>query len=410
MERMKAGQKTFKKQLAVMGMEMADLSTSKVPKVEADPEERQNATEDDVDSVEEDENADDKVFFEIIEPELTTGEGNQIARFAEDYEAGVNEGIDDLQTFLELDSGDFARLKLCTKVIKFIQRVQKEFYDDPVLEERLEECDEDVLDEVPSAVEEPDETQYEETTPDGSNDYRGIVLQTIIDVNVIFKRTSNGREIIELLKEGLKPNDSCMSAIKRILCDYLKSAFGLRPSAYHKNLLAKSLVHTYPALSSTTLDVPQALWFHPNGRGKHRHSGRLHYHMEYLARTSGNRIINRRKLQVEEIKIEENDSGICSAQDIDLDAVTQELKFLCPGPNTKLRAEELWHLTFHERQDLRLKKTFFTYLETYPVATAFNGCMILLEFRTMHPNAPDFTKKLICNQNLYRAIASSSNT
>ncbi|XP_062550353.1 uncharacterized protein LOC134215118 [Armigeres subalbatus] len=179
----------------------------------------------------------------------------------------------------------------------------------------------------------------------------------IIDVNVIFKRTPNGREVIELLKEGLKPNDSCMSAIKRILCDYLKSAFGLRPSAYHKNLLAKSLAHTYPALSSTTLDVPQALWFHPNGRGEHRHSGRLHYHMEYLARTSGNRIINRRKLQVEEIKIEENDSGICSAQDIDLDAV------------------------------------------------------ILLEFRTMHPNAPDFSKNsMICNQNYYRAIASSSNT
>ncbi|XP_065082745.1 uncharacterized protein LOC135705098 [Ochlerotatus camptorhynchus] len=309
----------------------------------------------------------------------------------------LDEGIDDLQTFMELDNNDFARLKLRTKVIKLIQRIQKELYDDTVIEERLEEYHEgdDHQEKYKDMTTEETES-HEEDTLEGFNEYRGMILETVIDINLIFKRTPNGKAIMELLNEGQKPSDNCMSAIKRILCDYLKSVYGFRPSAYHKNLLAQSLVHTYPALSSSTPDVPQALWFHPNGRGKHRHSGRLHYHMEYLARTSGDRVINRRKLQAEEINVGgEVDVGPANPeQEVDMEAVTREFKFLCPGPNTKLRAEELWHLTFNEREDLRQKRTFYTYLEIYPVATAFNGSMISLEFHMMYPNAPDFQEKL----------------
>lgn len=88
-----------------------------------------------------------------------------------------------------------------------------------------------------------------------------------------------------------------------------------RPSAYHKNILAQSLVKSYPAMSSSTPDVPQSLWFHPNGRGKHRHCGRLHYHMEYLARSSGERVINRTKLQPEETS---------SGKDVDIDPNSSE--------------------------------------------------------------------------------------
>lgn len=71
--------------------------------------------------------------------------------------------------------------------------------------------------------------------------------------------------------------------------------YNRHPTSYHKNLLAVSLVTSYPALASTTRDVPQALWFHPHGRGKHRHAGRIHYHMEYLSRKSDKRLINRPK-------------------------------------------------------------------------------------------------------------------
>ena len=82
-----------------------------------------------------------------------------------------------------------------------------------------------------------------------------------------------------------------------------------RPSAFHKNLLAQSLVRSYPALKSSNPDVPQALWFHPNARGKNHHSGRLHYHMEYLARKSGIRIVNRSKTQADETNGAEEAGG-----------------------------------------------------------------------------------------------------
>lgn len=73
-----------------------------------------------------------------------------------------------------------------------------------------------------------------------------------------------------------------------------------RPSAFQKNLVALSLVQTYPILRSSNGNVPQALWFHQHARGQHRHSGRLHYHLEYLVRKSSDRKIVRNKQAIED--------------------------------------------------------------------------------------------------------------
>lgn len=54
-------------------------------------------------------------------------------------------------------------------------------------------------------------------------------------------------------------------------------------------------METYPILRSSNANVPQALWFHQHARGPHRHSGRLHYHLEYLIRKSTDRKIVRSK-------------------------------------------------------------------------------------------------------------------
>ncbi|KXJ76534.1 hypothetical protein RP20_CCG009478 [Aedes albopictus] len=115
----------------------------------------------------------------------------------------------------------------------------------------------------------------------------------IIDIDTIFTQTVSGNQIVEILKEETSPNDKLLNKINRQLCDFLTSNYGLHPSSFHKNLLAQSLVNSYPILASTTPDVPQALWFHPHGRGKYRHAGRIHYHMEYLSRRSGKRVVNR---------------------------------------------------------------------------------------------------------------------
>lgn len=92
----------------------------------------------------------------------------------------MDEGIDDLQTFMELDNNDFARLKLRTKVIKLIQRMQKELYDDTVIEERLEEYHEgdDHQEKYKDMTTEETES-HEEDTLEGFNEYRGMILETV---------------------------------------------------------------------------------------------------------------------------------------------------------------------------------------------------------------------------------------
>lgn len=87
-----------------------------------------------------------------------------------------------------------------------------------------------------------------------------------------------------------------------------------RPSNFHKNQIALSLVRSYPALAADSSEMPQvschqdwmlfrglwcpflyisckqALWYHPHARGINRHAGRIHYRMEYLARQSDQRV------------------------------------------------------------------------------------------------------------------------
>lgn len=82
----------------------------------------------------------------------------------------MEEGVDDLQTFMELDNNDFDRLKLRTKVIKLIQRLQKELYNDPI-EERLEDTTEDQVEDVG--------TDEAENSLNGSSNYQGITLDSV---------------------------------------------------------------------------------------------------------------------------------------------------------------------------------------------------------------------------------------
>ncbi|XP_062714475.1 uncharacterized protein LOC115253595 [Aedes albopictus] len=192
----------------------------------------------------------------------------------------ANEGITDIETFLELNDQDFIRLRLKTKLIKTIQKIQKQYLNDHIIEELEEEKD-------------PLSTSDVAPGTSGVNPYHGIVLEEIIDIDTIFTQTVSGNQIVEILKEETSPNDKLLNKINRQLCDFLTSNYGLHPSSFHKNLLAQSLVNSYPILASITPDVPQALWFHPHGRGKHRHAGRIHYHMEYLSRRSGKRVVNR---------------------------------------------------------------------------------------------------------------------
>ncbi|XP_058452285.1 uncharacterized protein LOC131430963 isoform X2 [Malaya genurostris] len=291
---------------------------------------------------------------------------------------------------MELNEADFVRLRLKTKIIKSIQRIQKELKSNSIVEE-LE------INKQISDFEEKEQTGNTESDGDnGTNSidepYRDIFLEEEINIDKIFKRTRAGKDIIEILKEGAKPSDGCLKSINNILCEFLKSTYGLRPSSYHKNMLAMSLVKSYPVLASSNDSVPQALWFHPHARGLNKHSGRLHYHMEYLVRKSNERLIHRKK----KVSTSENVDLTCminTASEDQIEQMRSELKFICPEPATKERVEELWMATFQDRQNIRKTDNLLSYLKDYPAASAFNGKLITTEFGLLNPGCLNFGEK-----------------
>ncbi|XP_062553703.1 uncharacterized protein LOC134218586 [Armigeres subalbatus] len=189
------------------------------------------------------------------------------------------EEIDNMDTFLSLNENDFLRLKMTTKMIKIIQKIQKEQNPEEWIVEEVE---------VSPTKSRNDNIDDPAQKFDPDNPYKGISLDNVIDIDNIFARTTEGITIMELLKEGSRPRESIFKKINDILCDCLKSVYGCRPNRFYKDQIAISLVTSYPILAAKDTNVSQALWFHAHARGPNRHAGRIHYRMEYLARTSGN--------------------------------------------------------------------------------------------------------------------------
>lgn len=65
-----------------------------------------------------------------------------------------SEGIDDVNIFLDLDNQDFVRLRLRTKTIKCIQRMQKEIRNAPEVEELVD----DSMDELYTSAQSDEQT------------------------------------------------------------------------------------------------------------------------------------------------------------------------------------------------------------------------------------------------------------
>lgn len=79
---------------------------------------------------------------------------------------------------MELDNNDFARLKLSTKMVKIIQRIQKQCSDDFITEERLE--DSEPFNEDYVEIEDYNDTQQQE------NVYRFISLDKVTPLCKIY--------------------------------------------------------------------------------------------------------------------------------------------------------------------------------------------------------------------------------
>ncbi|XP_058445906.1 uncharacterized protein LOC131427042 [Malaya genurostris] len=300
------------------------------------------------------------------------------------------EEIDDLETFLTLNERDFIRLQLTTKMIKWIEKLQLEYKKNDYLEHESEEWIQENLCMSESHISDI-ETINQNWSVD--NPYSGINLEEINNIDRIFERTQEGSAIMEALKENYRPKETFIKRINSLLCECLKSLHGCRPNNFYKIQIAISLVKSYPALASPT-DVPQALWFHAHARGLNHHAGRIHYHMEYLARKSEDRVIKRRRIEeyppssdVSFIPMNENTSDDCIQQ------AMLELKFIVPSQQNKNRIIELWNISFQNRQQSRELKHSFECIDDFPVLTAYNGELITLDFLKIRPQATSFSEK-----------------
>ncbi|XP_065077146.1 uncharacterized protein LOC135700554 [Ochlerotatus camptorhynchus] len=221
--------------------------------------------------------------------------------------------------------------------------------------------------------------------------------------------TENGLAIMEVLKEQTKPKETMIKQICNILCDCLKALYGCRPSNFYKNQIAVSLVRSYPTLAANSSDTPQALWFHPHARGTNRHAGRIHYRMEYLARTSVDRASKRhpRIVKSQEAVHESN-----LETEINLVEAEGELRFIVPNQQTKSHVIDLWNKTFERRQKYRFEENFFSFAKDCLVITAYDGDLIRIDFQKLKPTAKPFMenwntvepKVIMNNRELYMEL------
>ncbi|XP_055526615.1 uncharacterized protein LOC129719171 [Wyeomyia smithii] len=196
---------------------------------------------------------------------------------------------------------------------------------------------------------------------------------------------------MDLLLEGKKPDGKMLSQITHVLCDCLLAVYGERPSTDHKEMIAKSLVKTYPILGSTVSEQPYALWFHRHGRGSGRHAGKIHYRMERLAKLSSTRVFHRHRNKdgLQELyEIEHLDEDV----EVNIDDLVKELKFSVPTDQTKGYIISLWRRTAKFRQDLRKEGTLLMFMTDFPVASAFCGLLISEDYQLMKPGASAFVE------------------
>ncbi|XP_055542588.1 uncharacterized protein LOC129728197 [Wyeomyia smithii] len=251
-------------------------------------------------------------------------------------------------------------------MIKIIEKIQSQFIEQlpqpSTDEEWIQEQEMDVV-----------ETQ---NMWDTEQPYRGISLEEIIEIDRVFERTADGVAIMEVLRENKRLDGSFIRRIGTLLCDCLQALYGCRPNNFHKNQIAVSLVQSYPALAATS-EVPQGLWFHAHARGLNRHAGRLYYRMEYLARKSEDRVFKRRRLN--ELPSCGNISITPSSvefNEIELEELILELKYIVPNQRTRARIFELWEITFVSRHGNGTDSSFSKMFATFPVLSAYKGELI----------------------------------
>ncbi|XP_062538721.1 uncharacterized protein LOC134206996 [Armigeres subalbatus] len=277
-----------------------------------------------------------------------------------------------METFIALDNNDFCRLQLNTGQRKKIQKYQTQLlekYNAVPVEEDTEKL-EDI-------IEEDYLSDFEQAGP-------SISLEKEFDIDLIFRQSAEGLRIMELLRQENSVDFKLIKSITTILSEYLVKRFGYHPNAHYKDVIAKSLVRRYEMLS-TSAACPQALWFYPNGRGPGKHSGKIHYHIEYMVKKDKQQIHQPRRL-----------GDVHDGDDIDVaqgtanqddSSIIDKLKYIVPTDASLNAIMSDWVKTFETRKKIRDSgddsNIVDQLLDAFPLMTEYNGSLITMDFELM---------------------------
>ncbi|KXJ77608.1 hypothetical protein RP20_CCG006869, partial [Aedes albopictus] len=164
------------------------------------------------------------------------------------------------------------------------------------------------------------------------------------------------------------------------------------PSVHHKDVVAKSLVSKYPVLKSESADVPQAVWFYPNGRGYGKHGGKLHYHIEYMVKKDKKQVRHSKAVAdaAQELSSSSDPTTSSGESDsTDLADTINKLKFVVPSKESYKIIRNDWIKTMTMRNVIRQKNpgSYDELIEMFPLSTSFDGLLIDLDFVEMFPSA-----------------------
>ncbi|XP_062709201.1 uncharacterized protein LOC109407266 [Aedes albopictus] len=162
---------------------------------------------------------------------------------------------------------------------------------------------------------------------------------------------------------------------------------------HNKDIVARSLTKKYSMLRSINAEIPQALWFYPNGRGPGKHSGKIHYHIEYMVKKDRKQVRSKTPAESNDTSpIEGNGSQACDNET--LLAMIEKLKYIVPTDASLEVIKDDWMQTFDARKKIRDSKDVATLvdrmIENFPLSIEFDGSLIATDFALMFPNATNF--------------------
>lgn len=286
--------------------------------------------------------------------------------------------------FLLLDDTDFNRLGFKTGLRRQIKAIQTSLqHESGSSANEANKFNFIVCNQDDAAPQLPDRNENDET----------ISLENKFDIDLLFNLTPEGRMAMEHLKENQPITTNLLGKVTEVICDYLIERVGYHPDAHYKNNIAISLIEKYPALSSKSAALPQALFFYPHAKGTGKHGGRMQWRIEHLVKKHNQRKVNRSKPTVSTTANELASSEGSAEEMADIEETASQLRFMEPCEGSVNIIKQGWIKTITIRNSIRQmddpEAKISEMFKRFPILGAFDGNLINLDFNHLFPGSAD---------------------